>query len=189
MSDTLVDAPAFEPFQSIARLSRNCVVTEKIDGTNAQVCVLEDGRVLAGSRTRWITPGDDNYGFAHWVSEHEAELRVGLGVGKHFGEWWGQGIQRRYGIQEKRFSLFNTGRWNEQTKPGCCHVVPVLYEGVFTSDAVDSCLRDLSSGGSKAAPGFMNPEGVVVYVVAARTLFKKTLEGDAHKGAKDKSTP
>jgi len=26
-------------------------------------------------------------------------------------------------------------------------------------------------------------------VVAARTLFKKTLEGDAHKGAKDKSTP
>jgi hypothetical protein len=32
MSDEL---PPFEAFESIARLSRNCVISEKIDGTNA----------------------------------------------------------------------------------------------------------------------------------------------------------
>ncbi|MCJ7726507.1 MAG: hypothetical protein MUP76_09000, partial [Acidimicrobiia bacterium] len=47
--------------------------------------------------SRWITPEVDNYGFARWVKDHEEELRTGLGAGLHFGEWWGQGIQRRYG--------------------------------------------------------------------------------------------
>jgi hypothetical protein len=186
MSD---EFPAFEAFESIARLSRNCVISEKIDGTNGQVCVLEDGRVLAGSRTRWITPADDNMGFARWVAEHEDELRTGLGPGKHYGEWWGSGIQRRYGLTEKRFSLFNSGRWTDDVRPKCCYVVPVLYQGIFTSTAVDEALAQLAAEGSRAAPGFMDPEGVVVYVAAARTLFKKTLKGDAHKGAKDTSTP
>lgn len=187
MSDEIL-IPPFEAFESIARLSRNCVISEKIDGTNGQICVLEDGRVLAGSRTRWITPADDNYGFARWVAEHEEELRTGLGPGKHYGEWWGSGIQRRYGLAEKRFSLFNAGRWSSE-RPACCHVVPVLFAGIFTSTAVDEMLAQLAREGSRAAPGFMKPEGVVVYVVAARKLFKKTLEGDEHKGAKDASTP
>lgn len=181
------ELPLFEAFPSISRLSRNCVVTEKIDGTNAQICVLEDGRVLAGSRTRWITPEDDNYGFARWVADHVDELRTGLGIGKHFGEWWGAGIQRRYGLLEKRFSLFNTVRWTVETKPSCCSVAPVLYAGVFTSDVVDATLASLEANGSVAAPGFMDPEGVVVYVAAARTLFKKTLKGDGHKW--EKKTP
>lgn len=176
----------FEPFQSIARLSRNCVISEKIDGSNGQVCVTEDGRVLAGSRTRWVTPEADNFGFARWVAEHEAELRDGLGVGRHYGEWYGAGIQRRYGLTEKRFALFNAGRWSSE-RPACCDVVPTLYAGVFTSTAVDEALEKLRTEGSRAVPGFMDPEGVVVYVVAARTLFKKTLKGDEHKGPKDGS--
>lgn len=179
----------FEAFESIARLSRNCVISEKIDGTNAQVYVGEDGLVLAGSRTRWITPESDNMGFARWVKEHEDELRTGLGPGRHYGEWWGSGIQRRYGLTEKRFSLFNAGRWTDDVRPACCHVVPVLFAGIFTSGAVDETLADLAIEGSRAAPGFMDPEGVVVYVVAARKLFKKTLKGDEHKGPKDASTP
>jgi hypothetical protein len=187
MSDEAL-VPPFEAFEPIARLSRNCVISEKIDGTNGQICVLEDGRVFAGSRTRWITPADDNYGFARWVAEHEEELRTGLGPGKHYGEWWGSGIQRRYGLTEKRFSLFNAGRWSSE-RPACCHVVPVLFEGTFTSDAVDAALAKLATEGSAAAPGFMDPEGVVIYVAAARKLFKKTLKGDAHKGPKDASTP
>ena len=191
MSDQVetIVVPEFEPFESISRLSRNCVVSEKIDGTNGQVCVLEDGRVLAGSRSRWITPEDDNAGFARWVREHEDELRVGLGIGKHYGEWWGAGIQRRYGMKEKRFSLFNAARWTDDVRPACCHVVPVLFQGIFTSDAVDAALAKLAAEGSAAAPGFMDPEGVVVYVAAARKMFKKTLKGDAHKGAKDESAP
>src|SRR5687767_1693749 len=85
--------PLFTPFPSISRLSRDIVVTEKLDGTNAQIHITQDGRVLAGSRNRWITPEADNFGFARWVAAHEDELRA-LGPGSHYGEWWGQGIQR-----------------------------------------------------------------------------------------------
>jgi hypothetical protein len=117
----------FVPFPKMARLSREIIITEKLDGTNAQVFIGEDGLIRAGSRTRWITPEDDNYGFARWVHNHADELR-GLGPGRHFGEWWGQGIQRNYSLTEKRFSLFNVSRWGEE-RPACCHVVPVLYRG------------------------------------------------------------
>lgn len=181
------ELPAFEAFSSIARLSRRCVISEKIDGTNAQVCILDNGRVIAGSRSRWITPDDDNMGFARWVAEHENELRTGLGIGKHYGEWWGAGIQRRYDLKEKRFSLFNSSRWTDDVRPACCHVVPVIFDGVFTSKAVDVALEVLARDGSLASPGFMDPEGVVIYHVAADKLFKKTLKGDEHKGAKDAS--
>ena len=177
----------FEAFESIPRLIRTCVISEKIDGTNAQVFIPDDlSCVLAGSRSRWITPADDNAGFARWVEANAAEL-MKLGPGRHFGEWWGAGIQRRYGLTEKRFSLFNTGRWTDDVRPACCHVVPVLYSGLFSTEVVDETLRKLAAEGSAAAPGFMKPEGVVVYLNAARKLFKKTLEGDAHKGGKDGS--
>lgn len=168
-------------FPSIKRLSRGMVVTEKLDGTNALIHVNENGTVHAGSRNRWITPEDDNFGFARWVSEHEYELRE-LGIGMHYGEWWGQGIQRNYGLDEKRFSLFNTGVWNEENTPECCHVVPVLYRGMFDTGVVDDLLEALHLYGSKAAPGFMNPEGVVVFHEHSHTLFKKTLDNnDEHK--------
>ncbi|HLE80817.1 MAG TPA: RNA ligase family protein, partial [Dehalococcoidia bacterium] len=109
MAEFRSDLEDFQEFGKIYRLSRDCIITEKIDGTNAQVVVLEDGRVLAGSRNRWITPEADNFGFARWVKEHEEELRS-LGPGRHYGEWWGSGIQRGYGLKEKRFSLFNVSR-------------------------------------------------------------------------------
>lgn len=176
--------PIFEAFPSISRLSRECIVTEKLDGTNAQVVVTEDGNVFAGSRTRWITPEEDNYGFARWVKEHEEELRVGLGFGQHFGEWWGSGIQRTYGLKEKRFSLFNVSRWTDDVRPECCGVVPTLYTGIFDTLQIDNQLYMLRDEGSKAAPGFMKPEGIVIYHVPSRQLFKKTLDkNDEHKGA------
>jgi hypothetical protein len=173
----------FVPFPKIARLNREVIVTEKIDGTNAVVLVGEDGSVRAGSRSRWITPEDDNFGFARWVAEHTEELR-GLGPGRHYGEWWGAGIQRRYGLSETRFSLFNTSRWGDAAaRPACCHVVPVLELGVHINDAVTSALYQLRRDGSRAAPGFMRPEGVVAYHTASGQLFKVTLEKDeAPKG-------
>jgi hypothetical protein len=169
----------FTQFQKIPRLSREVVVTEKIDGTNACVYIGEDGEFLAGSRTRWITPADDNFGFARWAYEHKDEL-MGLGIGRHFGEWWGSGIQRGYGLKEKRWSLFNTSIWGDDTvRPACCGVVPVLYRGPFTTEDVDVVLASLKTNGSAASPGFMKPEGVVVYHVAAGSYFKKTIEKDA----------
>lgn len=173
----------FQEFPKIARLTRECVITEKIDGTNAQVYITEDGQIYFGSRTRWITPEDDNYGFARWGMEHREELLL-LGAGRHFGEWWGQGIQRKYGMSEKRFSLFNVSRWDSEDRPACCNVVPILYRGDFTTDAVTSALEDLRMNGSKAAPGFMKPEGIVVYHTAGRIYFKKTIEKDEEPKSK-----
>lgn len=173
----------FRGFGKIPRLSRDIIVTEKIDGTNAQVYIPDDmSTILAGSRTRWITPEQDNHGFAAWVQENRDEL-MNLGPGRHFGEWWGGKIQRGYGIKERRFSLFNVGRWNEGNIPACCSVVPILYEGAFSMNAIDYVLKRLELDGSVAAPGFMQPEGIMVYHVAANAYFKKTiLDDDTPKG-------
>lgn len=172
---------AFEAFTKIPRLKRACVITEKIDGTNAQVYFADDGVMYVGSRNRWITPDNDNYGFARWCAENEAELRK-LGPGRHFGEWWGSGIQRRYNEATKRFSLFNVGRWEHAPLPECVSLVPVLYRGDFTTNSVDNALDMLRVGGSVASPGFMQPEGIVVFHVAAQTLYKVTLGDDGAKG-------
>jgi hypothetical protein len=193
----LLTAVTFEEFESIPRLFRDMVVTEKIDGTNAQVHVLEDGTVLAGSRNRYITPEADNFGFARWVKENEAELRGGLGVGRHFGEWWGSGIQRGYGLTkgEKRFSLFNVRRWMSPTNdghgaysesatnpPACCSVVPILCTGKFCTTVIQNVLANLEVNGSVASRGFMKPEGIVIYHKAGGQLFKYTLDkNDGHK--------
>ena len=186
----------FTAFPKMARLQREVIVTEKIDGTNAQIHITDDGKMRFGSRTRWITPGDDNFGFARWATDHKDEL-MQLGPGRHFGEWWGRGIQRNYGLKERRFSLFNVTRWclhNETPKaiptadprtikmqdmlPACCHLVPVLRCGVNLTTIADSALYELFQRGSLAAPGFMNPEGIVLFHVAGNVGFKMTLDND-----------
>jgi hypothetical protein len=214
----------FISFRKIPRLSRDMVITEKIDGTNASVLIVapplqgheghvpewlpddavarvDDLWVFAGKRTGWTLPGkSDNYGWGGWVRDHAVELVRGLGPGRHFGEWWGAGIQRRYGQAEKRFSLFNVGKWLARRTwpwdpgldpefvhpktmpraypPACCSVVPELYRGPFDTAVVESVVRDLRAMGSVAAPGFMDPEGVVVLHEASGALFKKMIKGD-----------
>jgi len=168
----------FKKFGSISRLSRDMIITEKIDGTNAQICITEDGEFLTGSRKRWITPEDDNYGFSKWAHENKDELMT-LGIGHHYGEWWGQGIQCKYGMDRKVFSLFNVNIWNDdEIRPKCCDVVPVLYEGSFDTKMIESVMEALKATGSQAAPGFMNPEGVVIFHKHSNGLFKKTFEHD-----------
>jgi len=167
----------FIPFPKIARLMRECVITEKIDGTNACVQISGD-TIVAQSRTRVVTPDNDNFGFASWVKKHHDEL-LALGEGVHFGEWWGVDIQRKYGLDHKRFSLFNVGRWtSENPPPACCHIVPILAKGTFDSIMIHNALAFLAAYGSHAAPGFMNPEGIIIYHTAARTYFKKTFKND-----------
>jgi hypothetical protein len=189
----------FVEFPKMARYSREVIVTEKIDGTNAAV-VIEDSSLLDGphkvgmpanaiarvgdmniyaqSRTRFITPENDNAGFARWVVEHAEEL-MQLGVGRHFGEWFGSGIQRTYGLNEKRFALFNVSRWGDPTaRPACCHVVPTLWRGNFSDLNADLVLGELALFGSQAVPDFMRPEGIVIFHVSAGIGFKKTVEKD-----------
>lgn len=117
----------FTPWPKTPRLLKeNMVITEKIDGTNAAIGVIEydmcgpippmcrlttveqvcgEDRyylVYAQSRSRIIAPADfwgkgaDNYGFADWVWSVPDELVSVLGPGLHFGEWWGHGILRGY---------------------------------------------------------------------------------------------
>ena len=210
----------FVEFPKLARLSRECVITEKIDGTNAQIWITETEahivgaepvavfgsfNIYAGSRTKWLrvgrdgVKGEDNFGFAAWVHANAHELRH-LGEGRHFGEWWGSGIQRGYGLQkgEKRFSLFNVARWHQigtepyvmasadprqpakvsAEAPPCCSVVPVLARVTFNTEVIKAELARLQNVGSFAAPGFMTPEGVVVFHTASGQMFKKTIEKD-----------
>lgn len=172
------EVPEFKEFAKIPRFRRDVVITEKIDGTNAQVFVRDDGLVLAGSRKRWLTPDSDNFGFCAWVNANADELRK-LGPGRHFGEWWGPGIQRGYGVAARRFSLFNVAKWSDDAvRPACCHVVPVLYEGPWDKGEVAQVLDEFREYGSRASIGFMRPEGIVIYHTASGHLYKMTLEND-----------
>jgi len=168
----------FKEFPKISRFSRDIIVTEKIDGTNACICITEDEQFLTGSRTKWITPECDNYGFARWAQENKEEL-MKLGIGTHYGEWYGSGINRGYGLQngEKRFALFNTSRWLID-RPKCCDVVPVLWQGNFQNLDVNEWIIYLKEYGSKAVLGYMKPEGIVIFHTAANICFKKTIEKD-----------
>lgn len=202
----------FKAWPKTPRLNRDCIATEKIDGTNSAVIIeplvlasdttTDDGvaevelpnglrfGVYAQSRKRLIQPGKqtDNFGFAGWVAENALELVAGLGEGYHYGEWWGSKIQRGYGLDEKRFSLFNVSRWYDQRSsagdigddpaPECCYVVPVIATGTNINAVAEGALAELEECGSFAAPGFDSPEGIVVYHTAARQTFKVTCEGD-----------
>jgi hypothetical protein len=210
----------FEPWPKIPRLNRDCVITEKIDGTNAAVLIIKpegdpnlalenaprnskvvvtngagapdyEGSAVyyvgAQSRNRLIQPGDDNFAFAQWVWSNAAKLVDALGEGRHFGEWWGSGIMRGYGLPkgEKRFSLFNVHRYRDVNFTGIpgAGLVPVLSTGAFRTEHVAEVVTNLSREGSHAAPGFMRPEGVIVFHSAAQQVFKVTCEkDDAPKG-------
>ena len=194
----------FVPFPKIPRLDREIIITEKIDGTNGVIAIgpstsgMAPGALIdpftglcmrVGSRNRWLSAETgDNFGFFAWAYENRHEL-FQLGEGIHHGEWWGKGIQRGYGLDHKRFSLFNTSRWaphddsflldGQRYAPACCHVVPELDRHRSFSDfSILAALYDLDEHGSFAAPGFMKPEGVVVYHTASNQLFKKTIEND-----------
>jgi len=164
----------YPAFKKIPRLSRECVITEKIDGTNGLIYIDDQGNLMGvGSRNRWLTEDADNFGFFKWCKEH-AEQLITLGPGYHYGEWWGPGIQRGYGIAEKKFSLFHCN----VPPPSCVSVVPILYKGPFSTIAVEETLTALAATGSIASPGFMRPEGVVVYHTGSGNSYKKTFEGD-----------
>ena len=189
----------FKKFNKIPRLSRECVVTEKIDGTNGVIYIGENGEFLTGSRSRWITPEVDNHGFSRWAYEHKDEL-MELGVGFHYGEWWGQGIQRGYGLTEKRFSLFNSGRWvkftgdpilkeGQEYCPDCCYVVPILYQGLFDTITFEGILKVMKEQGSIASKGFMRPEGIVIYHKQGNLYFKKTIEKDEEHKSQNSRSP
>lgn len=211
----------FEAWPKTPRLNnRGTTITEKIDGTNAAVVIIPVnaieawGRLCtdyggfawvddtvrkdityvvgAQSRKRLIRPGDDNAGFATWVSQNVDELVDLLGPGRHFGEWWGQGIQRRYGMDRKVFSLFNTHKWGKiaterldwhsRARDINMSVVPLLWEGKFSDVVVDMSIGSLRQNGSYAAAewGFAGQpaEGIILRHRELGGNLKVLLEND-----------
>lgn len=189
----------FKGWPKISRLANEkMTITEKIDGTNACIAFLPNPEAPFGyevgiqSRNKLITPEADNAGFARWCWGWMDELYADLGFGYHFGEYWGSGIQRGYGLEkgEKRFSLFNAPRWSQAFEEGhtfrtpCLGIVPILYSGPFDGTAARSVCDHLYQDGSHAAPGYALPEGVVIYLHESRVSWKvtDTEPGNKHKG-------
>ncbi|MFI6609258.1 RNA ligase family protein [Streptomyces sp. NPDC050507] len=196
-------------------------MTEKLDGTNGLVFIQDatapgadahplydvavstshgDYLVRAGSRNRWLALDlpkldgvvpRDNYGFAAWTRDNADDL-VSLGPGHHYGEWYGHKIARGYGLTERRFALFNVGRWRPRTLapedtewwatnhlgqalcPESCTVVPTLAVAPFNE--VPACVatleRQMHQRHSFAGNGFTRPEGVVIFDTAGRRYYK-----------------
>jgi len=189
--------PKFEEFPKITRFyEQDVCITEKIDGTNGLIWIGDnpnfdqdfdpqtESMMKVGSRSRWITPEDDNYGFARWCKENQEEL-MKLGPGYHYGEWWGNGIQRKYAMAKKVFSLFNVYKWSDDAiRPTCCDVVPTLYNGPVTPQIINDFSGPkplmISAAALKYGIEFDNPEGYMMYFTKAGKYFKCPLD----KGAK-----
>jgi|ERR1044071_6803812 hypothetical protein len=185
----VIAEPEFKDFGKIERFrTLTALITEKLDGANCQVYVPEDPQapIKVGSRNQWVTPQKDCMGMAAFLQAN-AELFRMLGPGRHFGEWWGQGIQRRYGLDEKRLWFFNVRRFAGGlptpliealgTRVG---LVPVLYQGPFDSQVIQATIDKLYAEGSVAVPGWAKPEGVIIEFGGLRR--KVTDNGDKHKG-------
>lgn len=181
----------FKTWPKIPRLENEIYhFTEKLDGTNACIVITEDRAfshtpiltpvidnkrygIWAQSRTRLITPEDDNYGFAKWVQKNAELLITNLGSGYHFGEWWGQGIQRTYGLTEKRFSLFNPSKISSI----CHNCIPFrVVDAQILQEEVEFWSKYLLTNGSLTVPGYMKPEGLVIYAEKAKQYWKVILD-------------
>ena len=187
--------PEFEGFGKIPRMSKGLqmVVTEKLDGTNAQINIYPDEngelQLQAGSRKRWIKPTDDNFGFATWCEENKEELIAVLGEGRHFGEWCGPGIQKNiYDLDKKELYLFNVARWGMASSynplPDILNVVPLLYDGTFDTRVIEGIMDDLLSEGSELN-SCTEPEGIIIYLPKIRQIFKTTFKYAEGKWGKE----
>jgi hypothetical protein len=187
----------FEKFPALTRFSHGWTITEKLDGSNGQIVVVDMAlepcdtsqalgtfggvALFAGSGNRLLTLNSDNYGFARFVYDNADEMIEKLGFGRHFGEWVGKGVNKRgYDLDQKRFVLFNTHRWTGADLPERVDVVPVLFEGYADNPGAEALyyMETMRDNGSAYAPGFMDPEGIVMRHGPSGTLFKKTFDYD-----------
>lgn len=170
------DFQAFEKIQPFHKVWLS--ITQKIHGTNGQIHIYkkedETLDLKVGSRTRWITPESDNYGFAQFVCDNKPEILEKLGLGTHFGEWAGQGINTGEGLKQRMFLLFNVRRWAGKELPTRFGIVPQLYSGTFSKELIDITFERLRQDGSSLVPGYMHPEGIVIDIDGK--LYKRVFQ-------------
>lgn len=99
-----------------SRLSKQIVVTEKLDGSNL-IFLKKDGKIHVATRN-YIYPleGIEQYkdrlykGLCEWLQENKFDMPEGTVL---MGEWMGMG--RKYKRQFKKFNLFAVGKYqNDQ---------------------------------------------------------------------------
>ena len=76
----------------------------KLHGTNAGIRITNK-QIFAQSRSRTITPGDDNMAFARWVADNEQKILDNVITPEDttltiFGEWCGKGIMSGVAISD-----------------------------------------------------------------------------------------
>lgn len=183
--------PDFKPFNKIEKLNGiNLSITQKLHGTNAFVIIVkgenDEKELYCGSRTRFIYPHDDNYGFANFVHQHKEEFIEKLGCGRHDGEWCGPGINSGEGLKEKTFVLFDYFRYPPgRPLPPQTTVVPVLYDGPCDDSKIIDCMEKLKEDGSFLVPGFMRAEGIVAKINGTR--YKKSFSPEDTQWTKPSS--
>ncbi len=181
-SDYLAGRPEFKAYQKTLRLeSIDVILSEKIDGTNAVINIDTDGNVLAGSRTRWLVDDGsnkwDNYGFGKWVAKNGAELGK-LPPGTHYGEWYGKGINRNYGMTDRKLMLFNAPRYiglqQSGLLPSCVELETVIHTcgPLDLYDHIEFFKQEAEDRGSWHVPGFMKVEGLIVRIPKVDKVFK-----------------
>lgn len=166
----------FKEFGKIENIGKlYMTITQKMHGSNAQLAISV-AEIKAGSRSRWLFPGKetDNYGFAQWVHNHEQILIQTLGEGRHYGEWCGPGINSGEGFTERTLLLFNWRRWSDKLLPENVRIVPPLYSGKVSFDAIEEVMHDLKINGSRAVKGYMKPEGIVIEI--GDKFYKKVFD-------------
>ena len=60
----------FVEFPKIARLKKDIVITQKLNGTNAAIVITDTNEIYAQSRNKVIDIKSDNMGFANWVNSN-----------------------------------------------------------------------------------------------------------------------
>ena len=178
----------FRKWGSTPRWHNGMTITEKINGTNGGI-IIYNGQVKAQSRKRIITPDDDNFGFARWVYDNAGALMDTLGYGYHYGEWFGEGIQKNpLGIEGKRFALFHATKYTpangyDLEQVDNLETVPLLHHGQATVWTIPDILADLVAGSKVVgAKEGAESEGIIVWHKETQQKYKILLTNDdVHK--------
>ena len=107
----------------------------KLHGSNAGIQIKSDGTVISQSRSRIISSGDDNMGFAAWV-ESNGDLWASKAKSTDytiFGEWCGKGIMKGVSISQidaKIFAIFAVQIGSSDDEDAVVYVDPMEIANV-----------------------------------------------------------
>jgi hypothetical protein len=188
----------FKAFPKMPRVNNTPVfISQKLNGTNACIHIYSDNtnalQIKAGSRNRWLTIEDDNFGFAKFVSERAHQLIEALGEGTFYGEFVGPGINSSEGLKTKQLFLFDTHRLDRpeivSKFPNDVGLVPILWKGSLDTMDLLRITKELKINGSKLVPGFMGVEGIVINILGfGRIKFVFEAEETQWRSAEKKTS-